>query len=115
MSKFIIGIDQSTQGTKAVLVNESGRIVLRKDRPHRQIVNESGWVSHDPEEIYQNTLEIVRELITETGVSEEELFGKSGVKNRIHKYCRKSGHSKPGKIGSGSFNALYYIERVCTD
>ena len=81
MSKFIIGIDQSTQGTKAVLVNESGRIVLRKDRPHRQIVNESGWVSHDPEEIYQNTLEIVRELITETGVSEEELFG-VGISNQ---------------------------------
>lgn len=81
MNQYIIGIDQSTQGTKAVLVDQSGRILLRKDRPHRQIISELGWVSHDPEEIYQNTLTIVRELIAETGVQEEALFG-VGISNQ---------------------------------
>ena len=32
MNQYIIGIDQSTQGTKAVLVDQSGRILLRKGR-----------------------------------------------------------------------------------
>ena len=71
--KYIIGIDQSTQGTKAVLVDEKGYIVDRKDIPHRQIISEEGYVSHDPEEIYQNTLKIVREVLTANQVQEEDL------------------------------------------
>ena len=81
MNKYIIGIDQSTQGTKAVLVDQNGRILLRKDRPHRQIINGLGWVSHDPEEVYRNTLAITAELIAETGVQEEELYG-VGISNQ---------------------------------
>ena len=51
MGRYIIGIDQSTQGTKALLVDEGGHLIHRADRSHRQIVNEAGWVSHDPAEI----------------------------------------------------------------
>lgn len=64
--KYIIGIDQSTQGTKALLFDENGRMLHREDLPHRQIVNEAGWVSHDPEEIYQNTLRVVKQLLVNT-------------------------------------------------
>ncbi len=63
MAKYIISIDQSTQGTKALLFDETGSIMRRTDRPHKQIINEKGWVSHDPEEIYSNVLEVVRELL----------------------------------------------------
>lgn len=45
MAKYIISIDQSTQGTKALLFDETGSIMRRTDRPHRQIINEKGWVS----------------------------------------------------------------------
>ena len=64
--KYIIGIDQSTQGTKALLFDENGQLLLREDLPHRQIVNEAGWVSHDPEEIYQNTIRVVKQLLGNT-------------------------------------------------
>ena len=40
MGRYIIGIDQSTQGTKALLVDEEGRLVHRADRSHEQKVNE---------------------------------------------------------------------------
>ena len=69
MAKYIISIDQSTQGTKALLFDETGSIMRRTDRPHRQIINEKGWVSHDPEEIYSNVLEVVKELLE--GVEKE--------------------------------------------
>ena len=62
MAKYIISIDQSTQGTKALLFDETGSIMRRTDRPHRQIINEKGWVSHDPEEIYNNVLLDVEKL-----------------------------------------------------
>ena len=63
MAEYIISVDQSTQGTKALLFDKTGQIVHRTDRAHRQIINEKGWVSHDPEEIYQNVLEVVEELL----------------------------------------------------
>ena len=65
---YIISIDQSTQGTKALLFDQDGMLFQRKDLPHKQIINEKGWVSHDPEEIYRNTLEAVRNLVQESGI-----------------------------------------------
>ena len=38
--RYIIGIDQSTQGTKALLFDGEGHLLRRTDLPHRQIVNE---------------------------------------------------------------------------
>lgn len=63
--QYVIGIDQSTQGTKVILFDEKGRKVLRKDKAHRQYLNEKGWVSHDGEEIYRNVIDTVRELLRE--------------------------------------------------
>ncbi|MEG1774728.1 MAG: FGGY family carbohydrate kinase, partial [Oscillospiraceae bacterium] len=48
--RYIIAIDQSTQGTKAMLIDERGSLAGRADLPHRQIVSENGWVEHDGEE-----------------------------------------------------------------
>ena len=69
MGRYIIGIEQSTQGTKALLVDEGGHLIHRADRPHRQIVNEAGWVSHDPAEIAANVLAVARAVVEETGLS----------------------------------------------
>lgn len=81
MGRYILGIDQSTQGTKALLFNEDGDLVHRSDLPHRQIVNEKGWVSHDPEEIYRNTIQTVKNLIEYSGVAKEEIAG-VGISNQ---------------------------------
>lgn len=56
MSAYILGIDQSTQGTKALLFDGQGAVVSRAYLPHRQIVNAAGWVEHDPNEIYGNVI-----------------------------------------------------------
>ena len=37
MGKYIIGIDQSTQGTKALLFGRAGDIAHKTDKSHRQI------------------------------------------------------------------------------
>ncbi len=62
MADYIIAIDQSTQSTKALLFDGEGRIRLRVDRPHRQIIDDQGWVEHAPEEIYKNRLALIPEL-----------------------------------------------------
>ena len=71
--KYILGLDQSTQGTKLLLFDAQGKIAARVDRPHRQLVNEQGWVSHDMEEVYENVKALVRALIEQTGIDSEEI------------------------------------------
>ena len=73
--KYIVSIDQSTQGTKALLFNDRGELCMRTDLPHRQIVNEQGWVSHDGEEIYQNTVQVIRNVLDMAKVSPSEVAG----------------------------------------
>lgn len=70
---YILGIDQSTQGTKAILVDEWGEITGRSDRSHRQIINGQGWVSHDLEEIYKNVIASAREVIENTGIDKADI------------------------------------------
>lgn len=81
MAKYIIGIDQSTQGTKALLFNEEGTLVQRTDLPHEQIVNDKGWVSHNPMEIYHNTIEVVKNLLEKSKIDKNEIVG-VGISNQ---------------------------------
>ncbi len=79
--RYIISIDQSTQGTKALLFDETGSLIKRTDKTHKQIINEKGWVSHDPSEIYQNTIEVVKRLIEEANINKENIAG-VGISNQ---------------------------------
>ena len=81
MSKYILSIDQSTQGTKALLFDERGALLCRADRPHRQIVNDRGWVEHDPEEILANTIEVVKDVAEKAGVDKNEIAA-LGISNQ---------------------------------
>ena len=67
--KYILGIDQSTQGTKAVLFDDKGTMLKRADFAHRQIINDKGWVSHDLNEIYDNMIKAVKEVIRQAEIS----------------------------------------------
>ncbi len=73
MKKYVLSVDQSTQGTKALIFDPEGKILARADLPHRQMVNEKGWVEHDPEEIWQNTLLVIRQATEKAGIGKEEL------------------------------------------
>ena len=79
--KYIVSIDQSTQGTKALLFDEKGRLCMRADLPHRQIVNSQGWVSHDGEEIYRNTIRVIKEVLDRAKVSPGHVAG-IGISNQ---------------------------------
>ena len=77
----VLSVDQSTQGTKALLFEASGALICRRDVAHEQIISADGWVSHDPEEIYRNTLEAVRLVLTESGVNPGEIAA-FGISNQ---------------------------------
>lgn len=83
MSKnyYIVAIDQSTQGTKAMLIDENGNVEASKAVPHKQIVDRFGHVEHDPNEIATNLIQLVRSLIDESGVDRRRIAG-VGVANQ---------------------------------
>lgn len=70
---YILGIDQSTQGTKAVLFDDKGKIAGRCDISHRQIISRESWVSHDPEEIYRNVITVCRQVVEKTGIDRNRI------------------------------------------
>lgn len=67
---YILAVDQSTQGTKALLFDENARLSQRYDLPHKQIVSDTGYVEHDGEEIYNNMLLAVKQVINESGIDQ---------------------------------------------
>lgn len=78
---YIVSIDQSTQGTKALLFDNVGRLLFREDLPHKQIVNDEGWVSHDLNEIYQNTIQAIKNLITNNSINKNNIVS-IGISNQ---------------------------------
>jgi len=58
-----LALDQSTSATKALLFDSAGRALDRESREHRQHYPQPGWVEHDAEEIWQNTLTVLSSLL----------------------------------------------------
>ncbi len=79
--KYIIAIDQSTQGTKSMIIDNDGIVVASTSRPHRQIITAQGWVEHDPEEIAANLLAMVKEMVNTSGLDKKDIVG-VGVANQ---------------------------------
>ena len=50
-------------------------MLRREDLSHKQIINDLGWVSHNPEEIYQNMIYVVKKLVTDVGIDKNKVAG----------------------------------------
>lgn len=56
MPSHILAIDQGTTSTRAIVFNERLEIVAAAQQEFQQFFPQSGWVEHDPEEIWTSTL-----------------------------------------------------------
>jgi glycerol kinase len=63
MENRIIAIDQSTSATKVILFDEKCRMLSRVNMEHKQYYPNAGWVEHDAEEIYNNTVTLIRKAV----------------------------------------------------
>jgi glycerol kinase len=59
----ILALDQSTSATKALLFSADGQLLDKTALDHAQHYPQPGWVEHDAEEIYANTLQVIRSLL----------------------------------------------------
>ncbi|WP_203633079.1 FGGY family carbohydrate kinase [Lacticaseibacillus suibinensis] len=62
-----LAIDQSTQGTKVLLVNPDGSLADKVTQPHRQIISAQGWISHDLNEITTNLKALLQKAVQHAG------------------------------------------------
>lgn len=79
--RYILSVDQSTSGTKALLLGEDGALLGREDLAHEQKIDQRGWVSHDPMEIYRNTIAVTRKLIEAQGIDPADIAA-MGISNQ---------------------------------
>ncbi len=69
MSKqYIISLDQGTTSSRALLVDQNGKIKGMAQKEFKQIFPKSGWVEHDPMEILDTQLGVLKELLKKTNV-----------------------------------------------
>ena len=66
---YILAIDQGTTGTAALLFDREGRVVGAADREIRQIYPQPGWVSHDPQEIFQSAVGSAEDAVGSAGLT----------------------------------------------
>ena len=63
MKKLILSIDQGTTSSRSILFDLKGRKVFSSQYEFQQIFPKSGWVEHNPEEIWKVTLKTIRQSI----------------------------------------------------
>jgi len=63
MAKFIISIDQGTTSSRAILFNLKGKPVYSSQKEFAQYFPKSGWVEHNPEEIWSTTKKTLKDVI----------------------------------------------------
>jgi len=73
VKNYIIALDQGTTSSRAVIFNKQGKIVGIKSAPFRQIYPRPGWIEHDPEEILESQISVLREVLKDSNVSPEEV------------------------------------------
>jgi len=73
MTKYIGAIDQGTTSTRFIVFDSAGKIIAVDQKEHRQIFPKPGWVEHDPNEIYENTLTVIRNALRKSGLALTDL------------------------------------------
>jgi glycerol kinase len=65
----ILAIDQGTTSTRAILFDAAMQVTATAQREFTQHFPQSGWVEHDPQDLWQTTLETCREVIASAGIN----------------------------------------------
>lgn len=71
---YLLGIDIGTGGTRAVLVDASGKLVASATHEHQPFASpQIGWAEQDPHDWWQACCAAVRRLISNTNIAPEEI------------------------------------------
>lgn len=106
---LILSIDQGTTSSRAILFETDGEPAFTAQREFRQIFPDSGWVEHDPEEIWSTTLAVCREAIAWSGEKSRTIaaIGITNQRETVVVWDRESGRPV--------YNAIVWQDRRTAD
>jgi glycerol kinase len=73
MPTCLIAIDQGTTSTRAIVFDASLALIATAQRELTQMYPAPGWVEHDPEEIWTDTVATVGEAMAQAGVAASDV------------------------------------------
>ncbi len=79
--KYIMALDQGTTSSRAILFNHEGEIVKTAQNEFTQYYPNSGWVEHDPMEIWGTQSGVAREVLETAGIRPDQI-GAIGITNQ---------------------------------
>src|SRR3954471_9258785 len=86
----VLAIDAGTTGVTAVVVEADGTIAGKGYQEFAQHFPRPGWVEHAPEEIWQATLEAVRDVLTRCDASRLEAVGITNQRETVLLWDRET-------------------------
>ena len=107
--KFIVAIDQGTTSSRAVLFSNQGKLLFKSQLEFKQYFPKSGWVEHDPEEIWNKTKKVLVNVINKSKKLKGDILtiGITNQRETTILWDRVSGKSV--------YNAIVWQDRRTTD
>ncbi len=107
--QFVLALDQGTTSSRAVLFDKRGDIKGIAQKEFKQIYPKSGWVEHDPMEIWGTQVGVIREVMETASVMADEI-ATIGITNQ-----RETTVVWDKKTGKPIYNAIVWQCRRTTE
>ena len=107
--QYILSIDQGTTSSRGVLFDENYEIISIGQNEFTQFFPDSGWVEHDPEEIWTSTLESCRSAIKQSKINPNQIRA-IGITNQ-----RETTVVWDKETGMPIYNAIVWQDRRTSD
>jgi glycerol kinase len=92
MSGYILAIDQGTTSSRAIVFDGQMRIVGVGQKEFTQYYPQSGWVEHDPEEIWKTVVTTVKQALKKAGIEAPDVPRSASPTSARRLWC---GNAKP--------------------
>ncbi|ATP40949.1 glycerol kinase [Solibacillus sp. R5-41] len=81
MKKYMMSLDQGTTSSRAILFNKEGHVEYVAQQEFKQIFPRSGWVEHNPMEIWSSVLTVIAKVLSENNIQAHQIAG-VGITNQ---------------------------------
>ena len=105
MRKFIISIDAGTTSNRSILFDLKGKPVFSSQKEFTQYFPKSGWVEHNPEEIWRTTVKTLKDVIQKAKKLRGEILN-IGITNQ-----RETTVLWDKRTGKPVYNAIVWQDR----
>ncbi|MDP5139031.1 MAG: glycerol kinase GlpK [Spirosomaceae bacterium] len=99
---YVASIDQGTTSTRCIIFDKKGNIVSVGQKEHEQIYPKPGWVEHNPDEIWHNTLEVIASARIKKDISVKNIAA-CGITNQ-----RETAVVWNKRTGKAYYNAIVW-------